>query len=521
MIERKIIIGLITSNEYIKQIYSVFNPMLLQSNTARILARWALEYYETYQKAINKEIETIYHKKVREGMDEELAEEIEQDILPDLSKEFVEQKFDTEFMINETFNYLKAQQLQQLSDQINNVLEGSGSTEKKLDEAEELQREFKPISFFKDESVDLSKKSALKRIREAFKAATEPIIKWPKQLGKFWNSSFVRGAFLSLLATEKRGKTFWLLEIAMTAIKQGLKVAFFQAGDMNEAEQLKRIGVYLTKRNNLEEYCGEHYQSVRDCIKNQDDTCSKDERQCDFSPFDDSQIDEIDALKIDDLIDAYEMSPTYSPCHNCRQYQTDKLGAPWVKKIKKVSPITSIDVEKIVQKQFIDKNKQFKLSTHANGTLSVDIAEGILDNWEASEGFVPDIIIFDYVDIMITSLRMEFRHQENQKWKELRRLSQTPRAEKLPLVISPTQADAAAYKLHRLKLDNFSEDKRKYGHVTAMWGLNQDPNGREKGIGLMRINEMIKREGFFDNNNEVTVLQDLWQGRPFTGSYFN
>jgi hypothetical protein len=53
-----------------------------------------------------------------------------------------------------------------------------------------------------------------------------------------------------------------------------------------------------------------------------------------------------------------------------------------------------------------------------------------------------------------------------------------------------------------------------------MYGLNQDVSGHEKAIGLMRINEIIIREGDFDNGNEVTVLQDLWQGRPYIGSYF-
>jgi len=84
---------------------------------------------------------------------------------------------------------------------------------------------------------------------------------------------------------------------------------------------------------------------------------------------------------------------------------------------------------------------------------------------------------------------------------------------------SPTQADAKSYETHTLKLSNFSEDKRKYGHCTAFFGLNQDKNGREKKIGLLRINELIAREGRFDAASTVTVLQSLDQGRPFIGSY--
>jgi hypothetical protein len=52
-----------------------------------------------------------------------------------------------------------------------------------------------------------------------------------------------------------------------------------------------------------------------------------------------------------------------------------------------------------------------------------------------------------------------------------------------------------------------------------MYGLNQDPLGREKKIGIMRINEMVKREGDFNNKNVIHVLQNLRRGQPFIGCY--
>jgi len=53
-----------------------------------------------------------------------------------------------------------------------------------------------------------------------------------------------------------------------------------------------------------------------------------------------------------------------------------------------------------------------------------------------------------------------------------------------------------------------------------MYGLNQDKDGREKQIGVLRINELVKREGGFDTSFIVTVLQRLELGRPFLGSYY-
>jgi hypothetical protein len=97
----------------------------------------------------------------------------------------------------------------------------------------------------------------------------------------------------------------------------------------------------------------------------------------------------------------------------------------------------------------------------------------------------------------------------------LRAISQ----ERHSLVVTATQADARSYAQNTLNLSNFSEDKRKYAHVTAMYGLNQDPKGREKMLGIMRINELVVREGIFNANNDVIILQDLRSGRPFLESY--
>jgi len=521
MIERKIIIGLITSTDYLKKIRPIWDSMLIESSTARMLAGWAISHFDKYGKAANKEMETIFFQKAKEGLDKDIAEEIEEDILPDLSDEFVNEDFDLDYLVSETYGYLKSRQLLQLSEQINNLLDkGKGNFEERLKEAEELRANFKPINSAGDESIDLSTEDALKAIKKAFKETNTPLIRFPKQLGQFLNSQFVRGGFISFLAPEKRGKTFLLLEIALRGSRQRNKIAFFQAGDMNEAEQLKRIGVYLLKRSNLEKYCEEHYEPVRDCIHSQLDDCHREERECNFTPFEDPREEVIRLITMKELSELHKSAYDYKPCSNCKEYDTRKFGVPWVKKIEKTEPIEVQEVEAAVIKFFHRNKRRFKLSTHANGTLSVKMIEQQLDTWESADGFIPDVIVIDYADLLVPSFSTEFRHQQNQIWKDLRRLSQTKRGGKLPLVISPTQADAKAYRTNLLQLDNFSEDKRKYAHVTAMYGMNQDPLGREKALGLLRLNELIIREGDYSVKNTVTLLQNLRKGRPLLGSYF-
>lgn len=524
MNERLIIIGLITSTAFCKRVRPYWSSTCLESGTAKILANWTLEYYDKYGVAPGNSMEAIFYKKVKEGnIDKEIALEIEEDILPDLSEEAEQlENNQVEYLYEQTIQYLNQRKLLQLAEQIGRVVEEKkGSLEERLQQANELIHQYKTLSHTIDESIDLGSEEALKRIKAAFSKQAEPCIRSAKALGEFWNQQFVPGAFVSFLAPEKRGKTWLLLERAMTATRQGKKVAFFQAGDMNEAEQLKRIGMYLKKRPILEKYASEHWQMSVDCIENQMDKCTRKERECDFGVFSDLTENQIRELSADELLQHAADNEDYLPCWNCKRFRTEKLGVPWPLKIPKSEVLETEEVLAAVEQFFIRKKRSFRLSTHANGTLSVKNIVSILDKWETENDFVPDVIIIDYADLLVPSnSSSEYRHQQNQIWKDLRKLSQTKRAGILPCVISPTQADAKAYSTYRLKLDNFSEDKRKFAHVTAMYGLNQDPTGKEKKLGLLRINEIIIREGEYSITNEVTVIQNLRKGRPVIGSYF-
>jgi hypothetical protein len=319
------------------------------------------------------------------------------------------------------------------------------------------------------------------------------------------------------LAPEKRGKTFLLLDLAMRAVRQKRKVAFFQAGDMNETQQLIRICIYLTKTSNKEKYCGKQWQVVKDCTLNQINDCDLADRECDFGVFEERSFQDVrKEVTRDELIEAYESNPGYAPCHNCMAYKTRSIGAPWLVPINVKGPIDSNDAEKAIEDFFIKHKRYFRLSTHPNGTLSVNKAKEIKKGWE-KEGFISDVDIFDYGGIMVANNNQtEERHKQNAVFKDLRNNSQTGNE---PLTITVDQSDADSYKRNSLGISNYSEAKAKYGHLTASFSLNQDPEGREQKIGLMRIGELMLREGE-KTGREVTLLQNLKRGRPFLGSYW-
>ncbi len=515
-IERRIIIGLITSTEFTQQIRPAWDSQLLESKMARRLAHWCLEYFDKYNRAPGKDIEGIYFQKLEAGLPKDIAEEIEEDILPSLSDEFTEEKFNLNYLLDQTRTYFKQKHLLRHTERIQNTLEdGELSEVERIIEAEKLAIEYSPPPSEFEQSLDLSNAASLKRIEKAFTQSTQPVVRYPGALGEFWNHQLVRGGFVALLGRDKRGKSFWLLDMAIRGARQGTPVAFFQAGDMTEDQQLKRICVYVAQRSNLEKYSGEVWYPVRDCLRNQLDTCDFDERVCDFGVFEDLGEKELKkSLTITMLKQAYADYPDYTPCRMCGR--VCRGGSPWIGKVDTGRPLSVREAEKGISNFFIKNSRRFKLSTHANSTLTLREMDALLDLWEREDGFIPGMIAVDYADLLVPESNSDYRHQIDYIWKGLRRISQ----ERHALMVTVTHTDTAGYSQDLLNLGNFSEDRRKNAHVTAIYGLNQDSKDREKDLGLMRINEIVVREGDSSSNNVVTTLQCLNRGRPFISSFW-
>lgn len=511
MIERKILIGFIISTEFNQRLKGKWNPVFFESSTAKRLASWVKEYFDKYNKAPGKDIESIFYSKSKKGLPKELVDEIEQDILPSLSEEYEQEDFNLEYYTEKAINYFNTRNLLRFSDEIKGLI-----NDDKLKQAENLALSFKNL--MKDDSncIDLSNKSIIEEVKKAFTINNDILIEYPGQLGVFWNDQMVRGGFVALMGPEKRGKTWLLYDLARKGSQQGRKVAFFQAGDMTKEQQLRRICISLRRKSDKEKYIGKLLTPVLDCIHNQIDSCDKEERECTFGVLKMNFETVRDKITFHEIKEAYYSNKKYKNCFNCKEFDRSNWGTPYVKE-KVINNTLSInEAEKAIETFFVCNKRSFKLSTHANGTLTINTMKLILENWEKQEGFVPDIIVIDYADLLVDTEYKEERHKQNAIWKGLRGLGQ----DKHCLMITATQTDSDSYSRDTLRLKNFSEDKRKYGHVTAMYGLNQDPGGREKELGVLRINELVLREDKFNSTNQIHILQDLRRGNPVIASYW-
>ncbi len=515
-LERRINIGLIVSTEYIQKIRQTWDSSLLENRVAKTLADWCIEYFDKYGEAPGHEIQSIYEEKLQlNKIPQKVAEEIEDEVLPSLNEQYLEQGINADQLIRNTKIHLRKKRLERHKELIQEKID-EGSVE----EAEQLMLNYDPVVGERHNELDLRSPDLADRLKYAFEKTYEPVLWYPGALGDMWNEHLVRGGFVGLMAGEKVGKTMMLLDMAVRAMRQGSKVAFFQAGDMTEDQQLMRLAIYLTKRSNKEQYTGEMWEPVKDCVWNQLDECDRDEREVDFGVFNskDENYEDYEKWRNNkkNLIEAKKRNPDYSPCRNCDLWSKHYWGTAWIRRTYVDKPL---EYEEAMEKvnDFLEHNKgEFKLATYDNNTLSVPMIDGRINIWEKEEDFTPDIILVDYADLLVSGKYSEFRHGQNDIWMSLRGLSQSRHC----LVVAPTQADKGAYETDLLTLANYSEDKRKYSHVTYMAGLNRDKYGREKELGIMRVNDLVAREGEFNNNRQVHVLQNLSRGRPFLGSFW-
>jgi replicative DNA helicase len=136
------------------------------------------------------------------------------------------------------------------------------------------------------------------------------------------------------------------------------------------------------------------------------------------------------------------------------------------------------------------------------------------DQW-CQEGWVPDVVVIDYADILAPMHSTdEGREQINKTWKAMRALSQSGHA----LVATATQSSAKGYSANILTRKEFSDDKRKMAHVTAMIGINISEEEKENG--LMRLNYIVLRDDEFVSTKCIHVASAIDLMNPAVKSIF-
>lgn len=506
-IERRMLIGAITSDRFLRRVQHVYQANIL-SHRSRYVATvmgWCLNYWKRYEAAPGKEIENIFHAEVKQGKLNEEHADLIADVLETASEEYEQEgTLNVDYLLDKVRDHMAELGAEALADEIKDGL-ALGNVR----DVEVLISKYRRVELSRGQ--DINPFTDPDEIYGAFEETNKPIIQFGGALGDMMNDALTTDSLVGIMGPEKRGKTWMLMEFIFAAIRSRKNVAFFAVGDMSKDQMIRRLHIRLAGRSNIERYCQPTVIPILDCIHNQDDSCQHKYRIGHMG------------LGFDPEEEGFDASRTprgYRSCAVCQRTRSDRKqykGSYWFTKGHKLKKLTWRD-GLVLGRRFFGrmKGRAFKLSCHPNSSINVAQISNQLDVWDAAENFVPNVVIIDYADILAPEpfAPSEYRHQQNETWKALRRLSQEHHC----LVVTATQADARSYEQESLTERNFSEDKRKYGHVIGMFGLNQTREEKEQG--LMRLNCLMLREGEFSVLREVKVLQCLSRGKVHIGSFW-
>ena len=505
--ERLMATGAIVSTQFLKEFVLVYKAKYVDSQFVKIILNWCTAYFKDYKEAPKLHIKDIFNVEQDKGKIPKDVIDLISDFLTEISTDFEKNdNFNYRYVLDQTINRFKEQAVKLISSDVEKQL-GAGAVE----DAEKTIQAFKAPANQINRGINPFTNTDA--ICDAYEECAKPLFSLPGAVGELYNEHLIRDSFICLTGHEKVGKTFNLLEWCIFAAKSRCNVAFFEVGDMTQPQVIRRLGTRLTGRSDKHKYCAPRLCPVLDCLFNQMDQCYNKNRACKFGlGF------QMDFNKDFDLQKHTQNIPKgYTPCTYCRDNKLpDYKGSVWFAISPSVEQATWRDAL-VAGKQFIKRmvGKDFKLVTYANSTCNTSTIINQLDSWEATEGFIPDVIAIDYADIMAPeSQGLERRDQHDERFKALRRLSQ----ERHCLVLTATQSNSEAYKQAVLNLRSYSEDKRKNAHITLMVGLNQTET--EKAYGLMRYNIIAAREGDYSPTETVTALQCLSRGKVIIDSFW-
>lgn len=495
--ERLICTGLIISDTVLAQLAPILQSNMMTARYTSYIVDWCLDYYKEFGAAPKAHIQDIFEAHKREYLDEDAADLVES-LLSDLNDELLDAaQFNEQYVSEQAEKYIKSRKAQMLCEDVQallskgQVLEAEGRLANysipKRPAAEGDDVFIKDFWLEEEEQADI-------------------LFKFPGALNDLIGP-IERDSFISFLAPEKRGKTWWLLYTALTAFRQRCNVVFFSCGDMTKPQMRKRIRHMLTGRDPKRPK-NEILLPVLDCWHNQMGDC----------PLEEETDPVILKGKKGKSLGDYDDFPDHVTCTKCykdRHSQTIFYGMPWHSKVKLEDIEKPLDeaCEAILKRS---GNRRFKLYCYPPAELNVAQISAQLDILEQQEGFLADLIVIDYADLLDvepSARKLEYRHQINASWMAMRALSQKRRC----AIVTATQAKIETRKKSQVDQWDTSEDKRKLAHVTAMLALNQTP--AEKRQGLMRISNIAMRDDDFDVERNVGVLQCLAIGKPCIISY--
>jgi intein/homing endonuclease len=198
-LEKLIIIGLIVSDKFCKNIIQIIDIQLLKLSYSKVIAKWCIDFYKKYKKAPHADIQNIYNNYLSEMHNEE-DENLIKLFLEHISNNYErEQNYNEDYALDQAIKYLKQRKLKLLKLQIDEL-----TTNGQEEEAEKLIAEYKKVQLPVNDCIDVF--NDIKVVDEVLNWEEEDLFTFAGELGKAIRN-LTRGDLIAFAAPAKRGKT--------------------------------------------------------------------------------------------------------------------------------------------------------------------------------------------------------------------------------------------------------------------------------------------------------------------------
>lgn len=487
-IEEKILVGMIVSDSFCRDISKVINK---DSFTVPFISRvigWCQDYYKTYKQAPGMHLSDIFEVE-KDKIDADDSKAIST-LLTRLSNESEDQEFNEEYLKDRALGHFRKRQITLANEKMTSLVNLG-----RIDEAEKIIESYRKTISITSKWINPFDQDIIKNYFMDQSAKKDILFQLPGDLGKFIGP-FERNWLVGFLAPTKRGKSFFLMELAIQAAFEKKKVVFVSL-EMSTEQVLKRMYKRLTS---MADETKEYIFPCFDCKKNQENSCSKTMRK-----------NNMRLLNSEGLKPQYEKNLKYEACIECKG-KRDFVPATWFTTMQK-DKMTVAQVSKQAKSNVFPFGKNIKVIAYSAFSANISQIRSDIAMLDNVEGFVPDLIVIDYADILAPEdARVTGRDRIDETWKTLKRMA----SEIHCCVASASQANRQSFDKKNVTQVDASEDIRKISNSDLFLSINQTPI--EKRESVTRINKIAAREDDFDQYESVIVLQQLALGQVMLDS---
>ena len=484
-IEDQITTAMIMSTKFLTEVSVLFNPEYMRNSFAKIVCYWCTDYFKQYGKAPQAHIKDIYLVESELDLPKE-DKEIIGSFLSKLSDEFVEgYVVNADYLRDNAFAYFRKRELEIRTELARRYLEVG-----KIEEAEDQFSKYKKIAY---QTSGWFNPLNQKEMLEVFDDVDQDEMVLPGALGKIVGP-IERDWFIAVLAPFKRGKTFFLQEMAVRAAFQRLNVVFVSL-EMKKKNIKER---FYKRMTGFGSKTGEDsfLFPVFDCEHNQQGDCLRPER-----------TNRIRLCDSDGNKPEYELTMAYRPCTYCRDHMIrDYKVTTWfeVLEVPKFGLKGTRSKIRAIETMYGDN---FRYICYPRFLAGISDIRRDLYILEQHEEFIPDVIIIDYADILKPDTKGDKRNQIDDIWKNLASLA----AERHCMVFTASQGTRGSIYKSDMSQDDLAEWIGKLAHVDIFLGLNQSPTEKESKV--IRVNLLAHRHKESDETVSALMLQQLEVGQ--------